>query len=202
MIFTVIVRHLSQVTLLAAFLNISGCSSTTTNLLRHVALTKSGQCTALHNIGNNLCLEIDEAVDGDVKTTLFVEGFVSPLIETTTYLTPAYVITSPSGKYIALVETGEGHPVFAFYETKGLLDRRSEVAPLMVLNDTNLAHIEFLKDNGDVAYALTEGTFISCQTYEVEFIEGSPRHTERCLIGVNIKTKKTLSFQLPYQCNL
>lgn len=183
-------------------LAMQGCSTTQSPINQPIILADHGQCTMLSDIDKRLCIATESYSSGEVTTTLLIQGAKHPLIESTTYLTPAHVIISPSGTYIALVESEEGHSLYAFYETKALLDGHSEVSPLMVLDDSNLAHIEFLKDNGDMAYVLTEGAFTSCQTYEVEVIEGRPRHTERCVIGFNLKTKQALYFELPYRCNI
>ena len=197
-----IARYVIRFISLVAWLNILGCSATTFGFSHNVVLSNSGKCTTLHYINKALCLEVDEQSDGNVITKLIIQNEVHPLIEITTYLTPAYIITSALGKYIAIVQTEEGHPIYVFYKTEALLNSQNKVSPLEVLDDINLEHFEFLQDNGDVAYALTKGTFTSCQTYEVEIIKGHPRHTKRCIVGFNLETKQVLNFELPYRCNL
>lgn len=191
---------LSQCALIVVLIITAGCSTTQNQISKQITLAENGQCSAIPSVNKTLCLATDESVDGDVKSTLFIEGSSRALFEATTYLTPLYFIFSPNGNYIAIIETEEGHPFFAFYETKALLNNQNKVAPLMVLDDINLAHFEFLKDNGDVAYALTEGAVALCQSYEIEFIEGHPTHTERCVVGYNLETKQPLVFELPYRC--
>lgn len=186
--------------------NVLGCSSfevrESNSKEQHVRLLDKGQCTYLHDIEKDVCLEIRELDDGLVYTRLYQKESGAKLISSTTYLTPAYAIFSPSGRYLGFVESQEGHASYSFYAAKQLIDPTTKLSPLTILDDPNLAHIDLINDNGDVVYALTEGTFNSCSRYETEFIDGRPKHTERCVVGFNIETQRSIEIALPFRCRL
>jgi hypothetical protein len=108
--------------------------------------------------------QTDELEDSN-KTTLFVKdknGGITVLThfidDESSYL--SHIELSENGKYIYLMLTDEGHPFF--FDTQKFINNMPDAQVGELFEEYFLDHIENFYDNGDIVYALREGTITGC----------------------------------------
>jgi len=124
---------------------------------------------------------------------------------------------SENGKYLYVTFADEGHPFFVFFDTQKFInnDKNPQVGELF--EEYFLDHIESFYDNGDIVYALREGTITGCLIHGEVEIEPKTETTDevkRCLFHYNIfdkynsfgssepyvPTRSKRRIQMPYVC--
>lgn len=195
------VRKLMKMFISIGFIMLlSSCSVSSVNPSpENVRLSHNGDCVYIEEHDDELCLVLNEMVEGWVNSSLVVSSSKQSIIETQTYLTSASIEFSPYKKVFMIEVSAEGHPSFGFYDTKTALQANSAIRADFYLNEYYFEHFESIGDNGDVVFSLSEQNGQSC--YDLE--SNSPQvHSPACLVGFNILTKQALAFNQGRPCVL
>ncbi|MDA8622053.1 hypothetical protein N9L48_05330 [Psychrosphaera sp.] len=162
-----------------------------------IALEQSGDCAYIKAHDDYLCLVIDDMIEGWVHSKLVIKSSNKTIVDTETYLNGMHIAFSPNSKIFMVEVTAEGHPSFAFYNTDRMLQDQAESETDAYLDEYYFEHFEYIGDNGDVVFSLSEQNGQSC--YEIE--SRSPLvHSPACLVGFNILTKQALAFNQDQLC--
>jgi hypothetical protein len=131
------------------------------------------------------------------KTTLFVKNKNADITVLTNFIDDessylSHIEFSENGKYIYLMLTDEGHPFFVFFDTQKFINNEPEAQVGELFEEYFLDHIESFYDNGDIVFALREGTITGCLNHgevEVEPKTDGTEQVKRCLFHHNIFDK-------------
>ena len=99
---------------------------------------------------------------------------------------------SIGGLYMWVSWAEEGHPYFEFYRTNEFLENGVKSQSLKVLGDYYFENFENFGEDGQIIYALTEGSFENCSDAGDGARERIDRETleKKCIKSFNILSKK------------
>jgi hypothetical protein len=162
-----------------------------------VTLEDNGDCAYINKHDDYLCLFIEDMVEGWVNSKLVVKSSNQTIVDTQTYLTAMNVQFSPNKNIFMVSISSEGHPSFGFYDTKRAFKATTELRADWYLDEYYFGHFEYIQDNGDVVFSLSEQSGGSCEDFESE---GQQIHTANCLSGFNVFSKQVLTFNESRLC--
>jgi hypothetical protein len=131
------------------------------------------------------------------RTTVFVKNKYFEINVLTNFIDDessylSHIEFSENGKFLYLMLTDEGHPFFVFFDTQKFINNDADAQVGGLFEEYFLDHIETFYDNGDIVYALREGTITGClDNGEVEIVPktDSTALVTRCLFHHNIFDK-------------
>jgi hypothetical protein len=132
-----------------------------------------------------------------IKTTVFVKNKNNEINVLTNFIDDessylSHIAFSESGKFLYLILTDEGHPFFVFFDTQKFINNDADAQVGGLFEEYFLDHIETFYDNGDIVYALREGTITGCLSngeVEIEPKTDNSEQVKRCLFHHNIFEK-------------
>jgi hypothetical protein len=141
------------------------------------------------------------------KTTVFVKNKINEISVLTNFIDDessylSHIEYSENGKFLYFMFTDEGHPFFVFFDAQKFINNEPDAQVGELFEEYFLDHIETFYDNGDIVYALREGTITGCLTHgevEVEPKIDNNEQVKRCLFHHNVFDKyNSLSSNEPF----
>jgi hypothetical protein len=162
-------------------------------------IEKNGDCVYINAHNDYLCLVIEDTLEGWVSSKLVIKSSNKTIVDTETYLNAMHVEVSPNSKVLMVAVSAEGHPSFGFYDTDRMFNGKAKLEADVYLDEYYFDHFEYMRDDGDVVFSLSEQSGQSCHDLESN---SAQVHSSACLVGFNIFTKQTLTFDKDRPCAL